>query len=119
MIYVNKTENKITFKIKTGYYLGLLTPETMKLLGSIKDKITKDENCENVPHLKKTEVILVHCNISNKDYQQDSRFFYTFVPTNSFVQLLDISPKHFIFLKTLIQNFHILKYCLLIKTLNH
>ena len=50
MIYVNKIENRITFKIKTGYYLELLTSETMKLLGSTKSNITKDENGENVPH---------------------------------------------------------------------
>ena len=43
-IYINKTENRITFKIKTGYYLKSLTPETMKLLGSTKSKITKDKN---------------------------------------------------------------------------
>ena len=42
-IYVNKIENRITFKIKTGYYLELLTPETMKLLGTTKNKITKDK----------------------------------------------------------------------------
>ena len=46
MIYVNKTENRITFKIKTGYYLELLTPETMKLLGSTESKINKDKNSE-------------------------------------------------------------------------
>ena len=51
MIYVNKIENRVTFKIKTGYHLELLTPETMKLLGSTKHKITKDENGENVTHL--------------------------------------------------------------------
>ena len=50
-IYVNKMENKITFKIKTGYYRVLLAPETMKLLGKTKNKISKDENRENVPHL--------------------------------------------------------------------
>ena len=50
-IYVNKIENRITFKIKSGYYLKLLTPETMKLLESTKSKITKDKNDENVPHL--------------------------------------------------------------------
>ena len=50
-IYVNKIENRITFKIKTGYYLELLTPETKKLLGSTKSKITKYENGENVPYL--------------------------------------------------------------------
>ena len=50
-IYVNKTENRITFKIKTRYYLELLTPETVKLLGSTKTKISKDEKGKNVPHL--------------------------------------------------------------------
>ena len=79
-IYVNKIENRITFKIKDGYTLELLTPETMKLLGSIKNKITEDKNGENVPHLEITEVVLVHCNMVNNDYQQDSRALYTFVP---------------------------------------
>ena len=67
-IYVNKIENRVTFKIKNGYSLELLTPETMKLLGSTKNKITKDKNGENVPHLEITEVLLVHCNIFNNDY---------------------------------------------------
>ena len=57
MIYINKIENRITFKIKPGYYLKLLTLETMKLLGSAKSKINKDKNGENVPHLEITEVI--------------------------------------------------------------
>ena len=74
IIYINKIEIKITFKNKTGYYLNLLMPETMKLLGSTKKKITKQENGENVPHLEITEVVLVHCNIASNDYQQDSRF---------------------------------------------
>ena len=73
MIHVNKAENRITFKIKTGYYLELLTPETMKLLGGTKSKIDKDKNGENVPHLEINEVVLIHCNIINDDYQQDSR----------------------------------------------
>ena len=50
-IYVNKIENRITFKIKNGYYLELLTSETMKLLGNSESKVTKDKNSENVPHL--------------------------------------------------------------------
>ena len=45
----------------------------MRLLGSTKNKITKNENDENVPNLEITEVVLVHCNIVNNDYQQDSR----------------------------------------------
>ena len=71
----------------------------MKLLGSTKSKITKNENGENVPHLEITEVVLMHCNIVNNEYQQDSRVLYTFAPNKSFGQLLDISPKKFIFLK--------------------
>ena len=51
-MYVNRIENRITFKIKNGYYLELLTPETMKLLGSTESKITKDKNGEKVPHLE-------------------------------------------------------------------
>ena len=69
----------------------------MKLLGSTKNKITKDENSKNLPYLEINEAVLVHCNIFNNDYQQDSRVFYTFVPYKSFGQLLDILPKDFIF----------------------
>ena len=118
MIYVNKIENRITFKIKTGYYLELLRPETMKLVGSTKSKINKDKNGENVSHLENTEVILVHCNIFYNEDQQDSIDLYTFVPNKSFGQLLDILPNNFILEKHLVQNFHILKYGLLIKILN-
>ena len=50
-MYVSKIENMVTFKIKNGYSLELLTPATTKLLGSTKDKRTKDKNGENVPHL--------------------------------------------------------------------
>ena len=72
----------------------------MKLLGSNKDSVTKDENGENVPYLEITELILVHCNIVNNDYQQDSRVLYTFFSNRSFPQLLDISLKNVIFSKT-------------------
>ena len=87
-IYVNKIENRVTFKIKNGYSLELLTPETMKLLGSTENKITKDKNGENVPHLEITEVVLVHCDIVNNDYQQDLQVLYTFVPNKPFGSLL-------------------------------
>ena len=99
-IYTNKINNRITFKIKNGYSLELFTKETMKLLGSTENKITKDKNGENVPHLEITEVVLVHCNMVNNDYQQDSRVLYTFVPKKSFGYLQDISPSNHIFLKT-------------------
>ena len=71
----------------------------MKLLGSTKSKITKDNNGENVPHLEITEVVLVHGNMVNNDYQRGSRVIYTFVPNKSFGSLLDISPSNHIFLK--------------------
>ena len=95
-IYLNKIENRITFRIRNGYSLGLLTPETMKLLGSTENKITKDKNGENVPHLEITEGVLVHCNILNNDYQQDLRVLYTFVLNKPFDSLLEISgTNHF------------------------
>ena len=98
-IYVKKIENRITFKLKTGYYLEISTRETMKLLRSTKIKITKDENCEIVRYLENTEVLLIHCNIVNNYCQQNSRVLETFVPNKSFGQLLQISPKNFIFLR--------------------
>ena len=77
----------------------------MKLLGSTKSKIIKDKSGENVPHLEITKVVLVHCNILNNDYQEDSRVLYIFVPNKSFGQFLDTSPKNFIFLKTFDSEF--------------
>ena len=99
-IYINKTENRITFKIESGYYLELLTPETMILLGSTFSKINKDKNGENVPNLEVAELVLVHCNPVNNDYRQDSRILYTFVPNKTFGNLLEISPTNHVFLKT-------------------
>ena len=99
-IYVNKSESRVTFKIKNGYSLELLTLVTIKLLGSTENEITKDKNSENVPHLEITEVVLVYCNIANNDYQQDSRVLYTFVPNKPFGSLLESSATNHIFLKT-------------------
>ena len=72
----------------------------MKLLGSTENKIIKNKNDENVPHLEITEVVLVYCNIVNNDYQQDSRVLYTFLPNKPFGSLLEISRANHIFLKT-------------------
>ena len=105
-MYINRIENRITFKIKNGYYLKLLTPETMRLLGSTNSKITKDKNGENVPHLEVVELALVHCNLVNNDYQQDSRILFTFV---AFGSLLEISPKNQVFLKTFNSEFQEIK----------
>ena len=108
-IHVNRTENRITFKIKSGYYLELLTPETMKLLGSAESKITKDKKGENVPRLEVFELVLVHCNLVNNDYQQDSRILYAFVPNKTFCSLLEISPTNHVFLKTFNSEFQEIK----------
>ena len=108
-IYVNKIENRITFKIKSGYYLELLTPETIKLLGSTVSKINKDKNGENVRNLEVVEVVLVHCNLVNNDYQQESRILYTFVPSKTFGSLLEISPRNHVFLKTFNSEFREIK----------
>ena len=90
-IYVNKIENRIEFKIKTGYDLELLLPEKMKLLESIRNKITKDKNGESVPHLEITEVVLIQCNIINNDYQHNSRVLHTLVSNKSIGQFLEFS----------------------------
>ena len=71
--------------MKTEYYFELLMLETMRLLVNINNKINKDKNGENVPHLEITEALLVHCNIFNNDYQHDSRVMYTFVRNKSLV----------------------------------
>ena len=95
-IYVNEIENRIPFKIKSRYYLEFLTPETMKWLRSTEIKITKDEN---VSHLEITEVVLVHFNFFNNDYQKDSTVLYTLVSNKLFGNLLEILPLNFISLK--------------------
>ena len=77
----------------------------MILHGSTENKTTKYKNGENFPHLEITEVVLVHCNIVNNNYQQDSRVLFTFLPSKLFGSLLEISPKNHIFLKTFNSEF--------------
>ena len=78
--YPNRIKNRIVFKIKTGCKLELLTPEAMRLLGSTKKVVDKDKNGEDVPKLESVEVVLVHCNLVNNNYQQASKVLFTFVP---------------------------------------
>ena len=91
-IYPNKTKNKIVFKIKAGYKLELLTPETMKLLVSAKKDVDKDKDGENVPKLESFEVVIVHCTLVKNDYQHPLKVLFTFVPNKQFWQLRNISP---------------------------
>ena len=97
LIYPNTINNRIVFKIKSGYKLELLSKETKKLLGSISSIIDADKNSENVPRLENVEVVLVHCNLVNNSYQQALRVLFTFVPTKQYGQLISISPKSLIF----------------------
>ena len=104
-IYTNKITNRLVFKIKTAYKLELLTPETMKLLGSTKKVVDKDKNGENVPKLESVEVILVHCNLVKNDYQHTSKVLFTFVPNKKFGQLINISPHSFTMMNTVNTEF--------------
>ena len=81
----------------------------MKLLGSTESKITENKNGENVPHLEVVELVLIHCNIVNNNYQQNSGILYTFVPNKSFGGLLEISPSNHIFLKIFDSEFQEIK----------
>ena len=77
----------------------------MKLLGSTKSKIPKDKNGVNIPYLEIIEIVLIHGNVVNNSYQQNSRILHTFIPNKSFGQLLDISPKNLIFSKNFDSEF--------------
>ena len=99
-IYVNKIKNKIVFKIKTGYKLELLTKETMQLLGSSKKDIDQNKDREIVQKLETVEVVLVHFNLVNNNYQQASKVLFTFVPNKQFGQLITITPHSPTMLKT-------------------
>ena len=105
LIYASTINNRIVFKIKSGYKLELLSKETMKLLGSTKDITDADKNSENVPTLENLEVVLVHCNLVNNSCQQASIVLLTFVPTKQYGQLISISPHSLAFLKTMNTEF--------------
>ena len=98
-------------KNKDSVLSQILTPEAMKLLGSTKSKIKKDENGENMSYLEINEIVLARYNTINNNYQQKSRILYTLVSNNSFGQFLDISPKNFILLKTFDREFSCIKVC--------
>ena len=99
-IYVNKIKSWIVFKIKTGYKLELLSPETMKLLGSTKKDVDQDKDVEDVSKLESVEVVLIHCNLVNSNYQQASKALFTFLPNKQFGQLINIAPHSLTMLDT-------------------
>ena len=104
-IYPNKIKNRIVFKIKTDYELELLTPETMRLLGSTKKDVDSDKNSENVPKLESVEVVLVHCNLVKNDYQHTSKVLFSFVPNKQFGQLINILPNTLTMMNTVNTEF--------------
>ena len=99
-IYVNNIKNRIVFKIKTNYKLELLSKEKTQLLGSSKKDIDQNKDGEIVPRLETAEVVLVHCNLLNNNYQQASKVLFTFVPNKQFGQLITITPHSLTMFKT-------------------
>ena len=91
----------------------------MKLLGSTESKITGEKNGENVPHLEVVELVLIHCNIVDNNYQQNSRILYTFIPSKPFGSLLEISSPNHIFLKTFNSEFQEIKIWFTDQTIIH
>ena len=99
-IYAYKIKKRIVRKINTGYKLELLSLETMKLLGSTKKYIDQDKDGEDAAKLESVEVVLVHCNLVNKNYQQASKVLFTFVRNKQFGQLITIAPLSLAMLNT-------------------
>ena len=97
-IYPNKIKNRIVFKIKTEYKLELLTPETMKLLGSTKKDVDKDQDGETVPKLESVEVVLNY-------YQHTSKVLFRFLPNKQFGELINISPHSLTMMNTVNTKF--------------
>ena len=95
-----QNQKQYRFKVKTGYKLELLSPETMKLLESAKKYVDKDKDGEDVPKLVSVEVVLVRCNLVNSSYQKASKVLFTFVPNKQFGQLITIPPHLLTMLKT-------------------
>ena len=105
LIYVNAINNRVAFKIKTGYKLELLSKETMRLLGSSTNTIDAEKNGELLPKLEGVDIVLVHCNLVNNTYQKASRVLFTFVPNKSYGQLKITIPHPLIMLKTVNTEF--------------
>ena len=87
-------------KVKKLYKLELLSSEMMKLLGKTKKDVHQDKDQEDVPKLEFVEVVLVHCNLVNKNYEQTSKVLFTFVINKQFGQLINISPHSLSMLST-------------------
>ena len=83
----------------------MLTPETLKLLGSTKKDDDKDKDGEIVPKLESIEVILVHCNLVKNNYEHTSKVLFSFVPNKQFGQSISISPHYLTMMNTVNTEF--------------
>ena len=108
-IYPNKIKNRISFKVKTGCKLELLSPEILKLLGSTKKDVDQDKDGENVPKLECVGVVLVYYSLVNNNYQQALKVLLAFVPNEQFEQLINIAPHSLIMLSTTNTEFSSIK----------
>ena len=111
-IYPNKIKNRIVFKIKTSYKFELLTPETMKLLGTGIKKVDKNKDEEKITKLESVEVVLVHCDLVKNDYKHTTKVLFTFVPNKEFGQLINISPHSLTMMNTVNTEFSSAEVCL-------
>ena len=110
-IYPNKVKNRIVSKIKTGYKLELLTPETMKQLGNAKKDVDKDKDGEIVPKLESVEGFLEHYNLVKNDYQQTSKVLFNSVPNKQFGRLINISSHSLTMMNTVNTEFSFVEVC--------
>ena len=118
-IYSNKIKNIIVFEIKNCYKLELLTPETMKLLGSTKNVVDKDKNSENVPKLESFEVVLVHCNLVKMIINMHEKYYLVLYQINNFGQLLNIFLHVFTMMNTVNTEFSSVEFGLQINQVKH
>ena len=88
LIYTNKIKDRIVFKIKIGYKLGLLSPETMRLLGSKKKDVDQDKDGKDILKLESAEAVSVHCNLFNNNCHQASKVLFTFVPNKQLIAIV-------------------------------
>ena len=99
-VHINRINRRLVFKIKCGCKLELQTPETMKLIDSIKKLIDKAKNGQNVPSLELVEAVLPQCKLVDNQYQQKFEVLYTFTRNKCYVYLLNVEASNLVFLKT-------------------
>ena len=108
-VYCNTIKNRIISKIKSGYKLEMLTPETMSLLGTTKKVVDQNKNVENIQNLESVEAVLVHCNLDKNNYQLTSKVLLTFIPNKEFGHLTNIASHSLTMTNTINTKFSFVK----------